>query len=71
MTDPFALFDAWYAEARETEINDSNAMALATAPVWARAGAVIANPAASATAAPAAIMSILRVIAGTTPGYSG
>ena len=31
MTDPFALFDAWYAEARDTEINDSNAMALATA----------------------------------------
>ena len=31
MTDPFALFDTWYAEARETEINDSNAMALATA----------------------------------------
>src|SRR3546814_15365979 len=31
MTDPFLLFDAWYAEARETEINDSNAMALATA----------------------------------------
>jgi pyridoxamine 5'-phosphate oxidase len=30
-TDPFALFDAWYAEARATEINDSNAMALATA----------------------------------------
>jgi pyridoxamine 5'-phosphate oxidase len=29
--DPFRLFDAWYAEARETEINDSNAMALATA----------------------------------------
>jgi pyridoxamine 5'-phosphate oxidase len=29
--DPFQLFDAWYAEARETEINDSNAMALATA----------------------------------------
>src|SRR3569623_873248 len=28
--DPFTLFDAWYAEARETEINDSNAMALAT-----------------------------------------
>jgi pyridoxamine 5'-phosphate oxidase len=28
--DPFALFDAWYAEARETEINDSNAVALAT-----------------------------------------
>jgi len=30
-TDPFALFDAWYAEARASEINDSNAMALATA----------------------------------------
>ena len=29
--DPFALFDAWYAEARRTEPNDSNAMALATA----------------------------------------
>lgn len=28
--DPFALFDAWYAEARASEINDSNAMALAT-----------------------------------------
>ncbi|WP_267389127.1 pyridoxamine 5'-phosphate oxidase [Sphingomonas sp. GC_Shp_3] len=28
--DPFALFDAWYAEARVTEINDSNAVALAT-----------------------------------------
>ena len=28
--DPFALFDAWYDEARTTEINDSNAMALAT-----------------------------------------
>lgn len=31
MTDPFALFDEWYARARETEVNDSNAMALATA----------------------------------------
>jgi pyridoxamine 5'-phosphate oxidase len=31
MADPFPLFDAWYAEARRTEINDSNAMALATA----------------------------------------
>jgi len=31
MTDPFELFRAWYDEARETEINDSNAMALATA----------------------------------------
>jgi pyridoxamine 5'-phosphate oxidase len=30
-SDPFALFETWYAEARETEINDSNAMALATA----------------------------------------
>jgi len=29
-TDPFALFDAWYAEARTTEPNDSNAMAVAT-----------------------------------------
>ena len=28
--DPFALFDSWYAEARESEPNDSNAMALAT-----------------------------------------
>ena len=31
MTDPFTLFDQWYGEAREAEINDSNAMALATA----------------------------------------
>lgn len=31
MTDPFSLFDQWFAQARETEINDSNAMALATA----------------------------------------
>lgn len=29
-TDPFELFQSWYAQARETEINDSNAMALAT-----------------------------------------
>jgi pyridoxamine 5'-phosphate oxidase len=29
--DPHLLFDAWYAEARQSEINDSNAMALATA----------------------------------------
>ncbi len=29
--DPMPLFDAWYAEARKTEPNDSNAMALATA----------------------------------------
>ena len=31
MTDaPFALFDAWFAEARTSEPNDANAMALAT-----------------------------------------
>ncbi|MDB5706060.1 MAG: Pyridoxamine 5-phosphate oxidase [Sphingomonas bacterium] len=35
-TDPFALFDAWYAEARQTEPNDSNAMALATADAGGR-----------------------------------
>ena len=29
--DPFALFDSWFAEAREAEINDPEAMALATA----------------------------------------
>lgn len=29
--DPFALFDAWYAEAQASEPNDPNAMALATA----------------------------------------
>jgi len=29
--DPFALFDAWFAEARQSEPNDGNAMALATA----------------------------------------
>jgi pyridoxamine 5'-phosphate oxidase len=31
MTDPFALFDQWYAEAREAEPNDPGAMTLATA----------------------------------------
>ena len=32
MTDePFTLFNEWYAEARQSEPNDSNAMALATA----------------------------------------
>lgn len=31
MTNPFPLFDQWYGEARDAEINDSNAMALATA----------------------------------------
>jgi pyridoxamine 5'-phosphate oxidase len=30
-SDPLALFDAWFAEAREAEPNDANAMALATA----------------------------------------
>ncbi|MFB0611835.1 pyridoxamine 5'-phosphate oxidase [Aurantiacibacter poecillastricola] len=30
-SDPFALFDSWFAEARESEPNDPNAMALATA----------------------------------------
>ncbi|MET0308248.1 MAG: pyridoxamine 5'-phosphate oxidase [Sphingomonas sp.] len=30
VTDPFQLFETWYVEARETEPNDSNAMALAT-----------------------------------------
>lgn len=30
-TDPFALFDDWYAAARTSEPHDSNAMALATA----------------------------------------
>ncbi|MCC6480371.1 pyridoxamine 5'-phosphate oxidase [Sphingorhabdus sp.] len=29
--DPYSIFDAWYAEARASEPNDSNAMALATA----------------------------------------
>lgn len=29
--DPYSTFDAWYAEARASEPNDSNAMALATA----------------------------------------
>jgi pyridoxamine 5'-phosphate oxidase len=31
MTDPLALFDEWLAEARTSEINDPEAMALATA----------------------------------------
>lgn len=31
MADPFALFDEWFAEARTAEINDAEAMALATA----------------------------------------
>jgi pyridoxamine 5'-phosphate oxidase len=35
-SDPFALFDAWFAEARASEPNDANAMALATASAGAR-----------------------------------
>lgn len=31
MHDPFSLFDAWFVEARASEPNDPNAMALATA----------------------------------------
>ncbi len=31
MTNPFALFDSWFAEARASEPNDPEAMALATA----------------------------------------
>ncbi|HET7605249.1 MAG TPA: pyridoxamine 5'-phosphate oxidase [Sphingomicrobium sp.] len=31
MADPFSLFDEWFAEARASEPNDPNAMALATA----------------------------------------
>ena len=30
--DPFALFDSWFTEARASEPNDANAMALATTP---------------------------------------
>lgn len=33
---PHALFDAWYSEARSSEPNDSNAMALATADAQGR-----------------------------------
>lgn len=28
---PFSIFDSWFAEARETELNDGNAMTIATA----------------------------------------
>ncbi|WP_340265771.1 pyridoxamine 5'-phosphate oxidase [Sphingobium mellinum] len=31
MNDPIILFDQWFGEARQSEVNDSNAMALATA----------------------------------------
>ena len=36
MTDPFQLFDEWLAEARESEPNDPEAMALATADAQGR-----------------------------------
>ena len=36
--DPIALFDSWYAEARAAEINDFNAMALATGDADGRLG---------------------------------
>ncbi len=32
-SDPFTLFDAWFAEAKASEVNDPNAMSLATATV--------------------------------------
>lgn len=35
-TDPFALFDEWFAEARASEINDPEAMALASADAQGR-----------------------------------
>ncbi len=31
MKDPFDIFASWFSEARETELNDSNAMTIATA----------------------------------------
>jgi pyridoxamine 5'-phosphate oxidase len=37
--DPFALFDAWFAEAKDSEPNDPNAMALATADAAGRPSA--------------------------------
>lgn len=39
MDDPFALFDTWFAEARASEPNDPNAMALATVDAQARPSA--------------------------------
>lgn len=30
MSDPYIIFDSWYADARATELNDSNAMTIAT-----------------------------------------
>ena len=38
-SDPFALFDAWLAEAQASEPNDANAMALATATAEGRPSA--------------------------------
>jgi pyridoxamine 5'-phosphate oxidase len=38
VTDPIALFDAWYAEAQAAETNDPDAMALATADADGRLG---------------------------------
>src|SRR3954452_3964697 len=37
--DPFALFDEWFAEAREAEINDPEAMTLATVGAYGRPSA--------------------------------
>ena len=34
--DPFALFESWYAEAKTSELNDPNAVALATADATGR-----------------------------------
>ncbi|WP_373491812.1 pyridoxamine 5'-phosphate oxidase [Parasphingorhabdus sp.] len=39
MTDPFSLFDQWFAEARASELNDSNAMTIATADASGRPSA--------------------------------
>jgi pyridoxamine 5'-phosphate oxidase len=36
MTDPYQLFEIWFAEARASEINDAEAMALATADLAGR-----------------------------------
>jgi pyridoxamine 5'-phosphate oxidase len=41
MADPLALFDEWFAEAREAEINDPEAMSLATADAEGRPSARI------------------------------
>ncbi len=36
VSDPFALFDEWFAQARASELNDPEAMALATADISGR-----------------------------------